>query len=141
MQTTDIEIASKYSNPVLNPKVNGSSNESLVVERIKNLHSNCYTHATGYIWNTRILFILRKKAHIHLKHFINDALYTSLNLFTKYSIFEDIPNMFVKGATDPKDFTHSISVTTDIQEVISLTLNSPCRTLGGSFVDHTVNSM
>jgi hypothetical protein len=141
MQTTDIAVASKYSNPILNPKVNGLSNESLVVERIKNLHSNFYAHATGYIWDTRILFILRKKAHIHLKHFINDALYTDLKLFETYSIFDDIPNTFVKCAQDPNDFTHSISVTTDIQEVISLTLNSPCRTLGGSVVDHTVNSM
>jgi hypothetical protein len=143
MQTTDVEIASKYSNPILNPKVKGSgvSNEQLVVKRIKNLHSNFYAHSTGYIWDTRILFIMRKKGHIHLKHFMGDDNYASLKLFQKYTIFKEFPNLFVQCVHDPHDFKHSISVTCDVQEVVSLTLNSPCRKLGGSTVDHTFNSM
>jgi hypothetical protein len=143
LQTVQIKLVSEFSNPVSNetPKVYGVKNDHSLVGRISNLTARMYPHATGHINNTRITFVVHKKGFIHLKNYMSDEWYEKLNIWKNYTIHKAFPDKFLQRAHDPKDFAHNISITWDVQTVINLTVNSPCKQLNGAVVDFSKNSL
>jgi len=143
IQTSDADVVSKFSEPIMNVrrKYGDAIDERAVVSRLKNVHSSFYAHSTGYVWDTQVRVVIRKKGLIHLRDCIGIEAYDALSPFNTYSIHDEFPDTFERRQTEKDDFPHSISITCDIQAVIKLKLDSPCKWLGGSLVDYTVNSL
>lgn len=153
MERTSVGIVSKFSAPPLQPRKKQLTHDatgkgtvtihdsvdpvdpSMILCRLKGVHSTASKHTTGFTWANTITAVMHKKSHFHLTEYIADRdVYDGLKLFEKYSIFQELPDTFTESriATPAQlSFRHSIPVKCDAFMVFDIVIDSPCKKLQG----------